>query len=526
MRSLPKFLYSDVLLTAITTVISIGAFLYFYLHGELNLSDYDAIARLDTARKILDSITPGVGQLGAVWLPFPTVLMLPFIWNDFLWHSGIAGAVISEAAFIIGAVYLKKLAFLITKSIESSLLVWFIFITNINILYYQTTAMSESLFLFSIIMSMYYLTKWIIDQKISNYMFAAFFIIIGTLTRYEGYFVFIGSFVTVIIKLIMLNWKSKNLAKIEGMSLLFLSVAGYGVFLWCLYCLIFLKDPLYWLHVYSGSQGAVVTSTVPHRNLFDSLSTYSQITLWMSGILVCFLGSIGYLTSLISFIKDLRAKKNTNSYFSFIIVSTILFLLLIYGYQKGYIPSAQFEPITLQHVLSKSFNISFHDGMNIRYGLEMMPFIALFVGLFAAKAKKWFIFSLVIVAFQVYTTIYTSYLFIYSVPRASDYEELAISQWLKNHYTDGLILISAYTNETIMFQTGFSYNHFLYEGTMDYWNGAIKNPAHYAKWIVYQNQNLGDQVYALLASRKGIKGKYKLVYSDNQGYYIYELNSH
>src|ERR1700744_1272160 len=93
--------YFSQLLLFITICISIVATVYFYFHGKENLSNYDAIARLDIARKMIDSITPGVGQLGAIWLPFPQVLTIPFIWNNFLWHSGFAGSIISGIAFIL-----------------------------------------------------------------------------------------------------------------------------------------------------------------------------------------------------------------------------------------------------------------------------------------------------------------------------------------------------------------------------------------------------------------------------------------
>ena len=49
-----------------------------YWRAGLSLSHYDAKAHLVVSRRILDSITPGWEQIGAVWLPLPHVLnMLP-----------------------------------------------------------------------------------------------------------------------------------------------------------------------------------------------------------------------------------------------------------------------------------------------------------------------------------------------------------------------------------------------------------------------------------------------------------------
>ena len=381
------------ILAVITTCISLTATAYFYFHGLETLSNYDAMARLNLTRKLIDSLTPGVGQFGAIWLPFPQVLMLPFIWNNFLWHTGLAGSIISEVAFIAGALYLQKIAFFITKSIKASLVVWFIFVTNINILLFQSMPMSESFFLFCIIMVLYFLTKWVISHDIVDFLSAAFFVMIGTLTRYEGYFILIGALCAVCIELVLLYWKKKDFSKIEGMILVFLTIAGYGIFLWCLYCFIFFKDPLHWLHLYSGNNadGSLVPSQKLHKSIFESFTVYSEITIWISGLLTSFLGIAGFFALVWSLVGTIRMKKNVNIYLPLFIITVVLFPMLIYGYQKGYIPPVVYENITLQHILSKSFNIYPHgdpDAPNIRYGIIMVPVYCIIYRLFGGQKKS------------------------------------------------------------------------------------------------------------------------------------------
>src|SRR6266702_4597525 len=75
--------------------------LLYYMNGQ-NVLYADTMSRLDIARKVIDNLTPGFAQVGNVWLPLPQLLMVPFIWNNFLWHSGIAGALMSGTAFILG----------------------------------------------------------------------------------------------------------------------------------------------------------------------------------------------------------------------------------------------------------------------------------------------------------------------------------------------------------------------------------------------------------------------------------------
>ena len=65
---------------AVTTLAAMGAsiasYLYF-LHRGVTLAYPDAISHLLIARRVIDSPTGGVAQLGAVWLPLPHLLTLP-----------------------------------------------------------------------------------------------------------------------------------------------------------------------------------------------------------------------------------------------------------------------------------------------------------------------------------------------------------------------------------------------------------------------------------------------------------------
>jgi len=524
-----RLIYSDKLLFLLTFCISLSYFCYFFLHGQQNLSYNDALSRLNIARRVTDSITPGVGQLGAIWLPFPSVLMIPFTLSNFLWHSGTAGAIISESAFVLGAVYLKKTAYLITKNIAASLIVWAIFVSNINVLLFQTMAMSESFFLYTLIMSLYFLTKWIVDQKIINFLSAAFFVMLGTLTRYEGYFMLVGSMVTIGAYLVMRNWRKKNFSKIEGMLLLFLFVASYGIFLWCLYCLLFFKNPLYWLTLYSGNTGTIVPSASSQRNLLDSMLIYSYTTVWMNGVFVTLFGILGYLVVCFYVIKSLYKKHNVSNYLPLVIVSTIMFILLIYGYQKGYIPPVDLPGFDLQHFLNKKYDFFLPDRTsnipNIRYGLEMLPFIAIFVGVLVARVKFIYILVILLIGFQVYTNYQTSLLLQFSIPYAARYNELPSAHWLKSNYTNGYILISDSSNQDFIFETGLPYNRFIYEGTRQYWKRSLSNPSEFSSWVVYQTKYPGDLVYENMSTKgkRILKKDFKLVYSDKKEYYIYHI---
>ena len=58
------------LLAWLTACVSILSFLFYLRRGEILLYG-DAVAHINIARRVFDSRTPGLLQLGTVWLPLP-----------------------------------------------------------------------------------------------------------------------------------------------------------------------------------------------------------------------------------------------------------------------------------------------------------------------------------------------------------------------------------------------------------------------------------------------------------------------
>jgi len=87
-------------------VLSAGAVAFVQWHGWA-LYYGDAEAHLEIARRVVDSRTPGYSQIGTVWLPLPHVLMLPLVANDWLWRTGLAGAIPSAICFVVAGLFLS-----------------------------------------------------------------------------------------------------------------------------------------------------------------------------------------------------------------------------------------------------------------------------------------------------------------------------------------------------------------------------------------------------------------------------------
>jgi hypothetical protein len=100
--------YEVRLLAWLAVCVSVFSFLYYFRRGDVLLYG-DAVAHINIARRVFDSKTPGLLQLGTVWLPLPHLLMVPFLVFDGMWRNGVAGTIPSMAAYVFGVVGIFRL---------------------------------------------------------------------------------------------------------------------------------------------------------------------------------------------------------------------------------------------------------------------------------------------------------------------------------------------------------------------------------------------------------------------------------
>ncbi|HEY1897605.1 MAG TPA: hypothetical protein VGG62_15095, partial [Terracidiphilus sp.] len=125
--------------------VSLAAAAWSWQHGAM-LNYGDAVAHLHIARRVIDSRRPGLSELGSVWLPLPHLLMIPFVAVYAWWANGIAGFIPSALAWLAGCLGMYMLA-RHWLPVQPSALGLAFFALNPNLLYMQTTAMTEPLFL-------------------------------------------------------------------------------------------------------------------------------------------------------------------------------------------------------------------------------------------------------------------------------------------------------------------------------------------------------------------------------------------
>ena len=159
-----------------------------YLQQGLVLSHYDAKAHLVVARRVIDNLTPGWQQLGAVWLPLPHLLhVLPTQFDPF-YRTGAFGSLVSVAAFAVLVWAAARLVIAVTGSRAGGAIAAAILILNPNLLYLQSTPMTEPLLLASTMVVILWMYEWLTaplpgrpPAKLGWALFAAMW------TRYEAW---------------------------------------------------------------------------------------------------------------------------------------------------------------------------------------------------------------------------------------------------------------------------------------------------------------------------------------------------
>jgi len=247
------------LVAAVASAVSLLSFLYYFQLGEILLYG-DAVAHINIARRVFDSQTPGLLQLGTVWLPLPHLLMIPFLVSDKMWQSGVGGSIPSMIAYVLGVIGIFRFTRDLLADDErmrslarsGGWLAAFVYGANPNLIYLQTTAMTEPLYLTLFIWAVVYFAEFLRsmrrstpalrDNSISGrplYRCAA--CLVGAeLTRYDGWLLaaVIGAAALV---LLLRRWSDHPFRRV---ALKFLAAIAAAPLLWLAYNAAVYGNPL------------------------------------------------------------------------------------------------------------------------------------------------------------------------------------------------------------------------------------------------------------------------------------------
>ncbi len=475
-------------------LISVIAFIHYYRNG-LGIAYNDARSHLDISRRVVESLKPGLAQIGSVWLPLPHILMLPTIWNDWMWHSGLSGAIPSMASYIFtGFLVVKYLARLGISRLGQFAAV-LILAGNLNMVYLQATAMTEILLMATMTAAAYHFLCWVNDRQILSLVNAALWTSLASLVRYDGWFLFV--LLMLLIGVIQFIRKKKE--SIEGYVIIFATLAGFGIFLWVLWNTLIFRDPLYFI---SGPYSARAQQKILENenklptkgNWSFSLYTYSLGTVFNIGLFPIVLGILG----LIALMSDKEQKKSTKLATLALIAPFVFNVITLYMGQSV---------LYLQGITQETW-------FNVRYGLLSLPGVAIWIGYLVDKARIAKVAILVVILMSVVFMHTSSDAVTIDDGKvgASQKNVYEVSDWLGKYAGDepGFVLISASSHDAILFSSGLKMKRFIHEGTGKYWEYAGQDPAKWARWIVMRTNDVNDNTFRLMRDN-GQLFKYDLV---------------
>ncbi|HET9193242.1 MAG TPA: hypothetical protein VFO21_10200 [Vicinamibacterales bacterium] len=152
------------ILAAVAFLCGAAAWIRF-LELDLVLSHYDAKAHLVVARRVIDSITPGWQQIGAVWLPLPHLIQILPAQIDVLYRTGAFASLVSIASFTLMVWAAARLVLTMTGSAPGAVTAAALLVVNPNLLYLQSTPMTESLTLGLVFLALLWIYEWVTADK-------------------------------------------------------------------------------------------------------------------------------------------------------------------------------------------------------------------------------------------------------------------------------------------------------------------------------------------------------------------------
>jgi hypothetical protein len=439
----------------------------------------DAQAHLDISRSIIDSRTPGYEQIGTVWLPVLHVICLPFVGNDWLWSTGLAGTVPVAVCFVIAGTCLYLAAKSVYGPIAPALAVLGLFALNPNLLYLASIPMTEVVFWAGVAVELLALLRY---REKQDWRFLTLGIVASwwmSLTRYDGWFLipFLAAGFAILAR--------------RRRAIIFISIAALDSL-----------APLYWaahnwwetgnpLDFYNGPySAAAIQGSRWYPGFHDwpqALHYYLEAGALCAGWPLLFLGVAGLLCAII--------KRRA---------APLAFLLLVPAFYVWSVHSSK-TPIFVPQLWP-------HAYYNTRYGIAIVVVAAFAVGAIVAAVPKWraqFASMLVLIAISPWL--------IHPLPAAVIcWKESQVNSVARRAWTDeaasflnqrerrGQGIVAPFGDITGIFcRARIPLSETLHEGTLPAWLATLYRPdlAHEEEWAVAQK---GDPLSQSLERNPGI----------------------
>ena len=483
----------------ISAVLGIAASIWSYRTHSMLLYG-DARAHLNVARRVTDGLRPGPTQLGSVWLPVPHILLVPLVAVRPLWHDGIAGAIVGGVCFAYSA---ARLFSLIEELSGSRIAAWCglaVYATNLNLLYLQSTALTEPVLLAFFIGATYHLARWMRTGSSRDLAFASVMTMCATMTRYEGWVVLACGALIVGVW----SWRAHGGdRRTEANVVFFIVVGAYGIVLWVLYNLIIFHDPLYFVHSSFSAQSQQVSLAQTGMlgtkgNLGESFLTYGWAVLGDIGGVIVVLG----LLSIIAIALTRWSDRTRSLVILLLLAAPVLFNVVSLWLGQTTLRVPQRPP---------------HGMWNDRYGIVALPLLAVAIGLLVGRFRFEWMLALAAAGVTVGTFALGTPLTITdgrigTSSAAGGRPEMAAA-YLHRNYHGGLVLADDSSASPLLFASGLDLKEFVTIGFHPWWEHAIASPGTNVEWAVVYD---GDAIDTDLRTHPERFARFRMVMKDGR----------
>ena len=484
---------------------------YYYFRHHLILGFQDSFSHLEISRRVLTGLSPGIAQLGGVWLPVPQLLEDLFSWSGELYRTGLSGAAVSMTSYVASTVLIYRLIRLYSDPRKAPAVVGaMVFATNVNILYLQTTAMDELPFYAFTIAAVYYLVKWGETGNPANLLVSSVSCMFAMLCRYEGWYLAVVYVICVVVMARRLgySWRdARGLALINAVFGLTIPAAG-----WLLYNYFIFGNPL---NFEAGANSSAAQMAERHSDINVgswplTVKAYGYAAGSDLGLAVI----AGAALALIVFMIAERFSARSVPIVGLLTIIPFFLVSLELGA----------EPITLPQ----------QGGLlNYRFGLVVLIPAGILIGYLVGRLPSTAILPAaiigVIAALAISGPAFYRHRVVLATEAAQDLAaqryQISAGNFLEQH-TAGLILMNNVQNERVAFDV---VDRTVYDGTqesgLNQWGAVLRKPLAFAIRVIVMRLPSTvappDVIYTTFHGSPLLR-PFRLVYQ-NPGYLIYSL---
>ena len=470
------------LLTAISAALSVGALIFYYHQGAILLYG-DAVAHINIARRVFDSRTPGLLQLGTVWLPLPHLLDIPFIVNDRMWQTGLGASIPSMIAYVAGTLGVFRLV----RGLASLPAAWMaalIYALNPNLIYMQATAMTEALYLALFVWSVVYFSEFARQARKDaarargSLIKCGVMVAAAMLVRYDGWFL-AG---VIAIAAVLVVWRLRRaLHELRSGFIVFILLTGATAVSFLAYNYLAFGNAL------EFANGPYSPRAIEARSKTPTMRTYP--------------GENSPRVAALQFLKVSRLNVAQGRTEKLLLITAFIALLAAIYFSRKFLPWTILWTPFVFYVLCIAWGSVpiFHPEWwpfsyyNVRYGLQLLPAIAAFSALGYEFLRNFFpskvlaAAAVVLIALS-YHSVWHSTPICLREAQVNGRERLAFEQSLaaelKKLPGSTSLLMDSSAHPGALQLAGIPLRRVLRESNSQSWQAALTRPAQGADYII------------------------------------------